>query len=1206
MPFLSRWPLSSYYALVAAFLLAIAPGGCGGSGGGTTGGRGGGLGLTGGAGRPAGSGGIGQAGGGAGGQGGLQAPGGGAAGVAGAVGAGGAVVGNGGAAGTAVPPNPCGYVPACTLGMVRCNGGAPQTCQPDPSPGPTAGCPLWQKTPDEPAMCSANQICIAATGRCACNDAQNAAACGSPGSPPTAGDICTAEGGTTHATCVKGADGCFTLTAAVPCAPDSVCKAPVGKVVPSGEACGCAPIVTDPAAGVTIKLLGTGCSMAQATAQTRLGSAADDAILVCRLEGTQPSCPTWKLNVACAAQQLTGGSDPGTTLPACVCKKPARWEADFAAATPEQQETLQKPGQFFVDPHPAMSTFMTGPPTGAQFPAACRFQTLTNALAQPHLTRVTAQHETSSNVHFLTDAGLPAVDGCDTPDSCEKFPLVVPAGVTVDTSDAGSFNPSHYVVDVDNVGAAGYAVLLNDGASLAGYTLDASGTNIAGLNAGVGVRAVLVSPPLAKDRTVALAPVTAALNQVLVLSRNVQDQVDSDTEVAVSAADQIGVLVRGQAQWNATYLSVIGGVGTTAGIVLDHAADDVSGSTAALVATHLNVNLAAPGRGVQVGTAGNGNGLDAAGPAEADAGNVLTILNDATDVGHGQGIPPRGVRVADQGIGLLIFDGSVTTTGLDVSGSTAEGAFVGYSILSSNTPAAAGVNINQGTITCPAAGSGAGVVSVGGLTTVNGTHIVGAQSAGMPLGNALSWIGVDVQSASGAVAGDVTLTGTASARTVIDTAPLLGADTTSLVGIRVGGVYGGEATATRLARLTIVDHTQVGGPDAGFLDGIVVNNGRFVSSGADVTVTENWRDGIQLLGRFNPGNLAEPVGRVSLTGGTISNNRRLGIWVADQVPVALNDVTVTGNGTTPAANNTLGSARVGGGIDVIQSQSPAEDAYLFKMIGSRILKNKGCGVSLTGGDSFIGGGGKRVCGVGPRPATPNRGGKVAADLELNTISGNLGVGLYISEAPDGGDENDATEVILQENTVTGNLTTTFDAVEPIAGGIYFAASDPDGQLTVAGAGLACAGPAPAACTRVRVEKFLGNTVSCNGRHELGFAIPQRTASSDAVPWNIGSAVGSVDMALACSASAFPNTLSGYGSRPGVDLGLAVTTPVIHINALGVHWMNAVPAAGVDYSAVLGASATGNGDALPPGAAPSPAKGFVFCSPVAAACGATTP
>ena len=142
---------------------------------------------------------------------------------------------------------------------------------------------------------------------------------------------------------------------------------------------------------------------------------------------------------------------PGSIQRGIFGEKPARWAADFEAATPEQQGALQQPGQFFVDPNPAMSTFMTGAPTGAQFPAACRFRTLTTALAQPNLRRATAQHETSSNVHFLTAASSAATIGCDTPNSCEKFPLVVPADVSVDTADIGSFNPSHYVIDVDSV-----------------------------------------------------------------------------------------------------------------------------------------------------------------------------------------------------------------------------------------------------------------------------------------------------------------------------------------------------------------------------------------------------------------------------------------------------------------------------------------------------------------------------------------------------------------------------------------------------------------------------------------------------------------------------------------------------------------------------------------------------------------------------------
>jgi hypothetical protein len=81
------------------------------------------------------------------------------------------------------------------------------------------------------------------------------------------------------------------------------------------------------------------------------------------------------------------------------------------------------------------------------------------------------------------------------------------------------------------------------------------------------------------------------------------------------------------------------------------------------------------------------------------------------------------------------------------------------------------------------------------------------------------------------------------------------------------------------------------------------------------------------------------------------------------------------------------------------------------------------------------------------------------------------------------------------------------------------------------------------------------------------------------------------MTTACSAAALPNTLTGYGSQPGLDLGLAVTTPSIGVTALGVHWQNAVPAAGVDYSAALGVAPTGNNDA----------NAYVFCTATAATC-----
>ena len=230
----------------------------------------------------------------------------------------------------------------------------------------------------------------------------------------------------------------------------------------------------------------------------------DDAILVCAMSGT---CPVWTVQTGCSLQQLTGGTDPATGMPACVCKAPA------------------KAGQYWVDPDPAMSTFMNGAPTGAQFPAACRFRTLTTALKTAGATEVVAQHESSSNVHFLTNAGVAGVTDCTLlPNTCEVFPLEIPAGVHMYTADSGSFNPNHYVVDIDSTGGKTYGVLMNPGATVEGYTFDASGTTnlnqgctIAGSTCAVPISAVVVSPA-SNGPPAALAPFTATLNQVQVLT----------------------------------------------------------------------------------------------------------------------------------------------------------------------------------------------------------------------------------------------------------------------------------------------------------------------------------------------------------------------------------------------------------------------------------------------------------------------------------------------------------------------------------------------------------------------------------------------------------------------------------------------------------------------------------------------------------------
>lgn len=1122
------------------------------------------------------------------------------------------LVASGGAAGAA---NSCGPATSvCTAGATACSDkGVPQVCVADGN-----GCANWRLQP----ACSAAQTCNPTNGACECQDDP---ACGSPAA---VGDFCPTPGATTHSTCLKGTDGCYTVMAGVPCASGETCNVAATILELQGKACGCPPPVVADAANAggldkSVKLLGTGCTMAQAMVQARLGSPADDAVLSCQ---NTNDCPIWQVLTNCGAQQLTGGIDPVTTLPACVCRKPA-------------QE-----GQYYVDPDPGMSTFMTGPPTGAQFPDACRLRTLTTALKQqsPPVTEVIAYHESSSNVHFRTRTSTPGALDCATSGACEVFPMDIPAGVRVYTADVGSFNPSHYVIDVDQLTtSAGYAVLLNDRASLEGVTIDASATNPTGVNAGGGVTSVVISPIQgAWKNAPAVAPVTATLNQVRILCNAADPSAPSLRASLAALPAQTCLNVRGQAHWTATYLSIVGGTGTGRGILVNHATDAVAGSTASLTASHLNVILSgAPAIGVAIGSGMSG-----------DAGNVVSVTNDAVD--HGV----NAIKVGARGTAVQILGGTATFNGVDV-GSTG-GALRGYEIDGSSSPAAMAVNINQGSImAAPGLEGGVGVHATGGLTTINGTHITGPQAASPPGGSpGIPWIGVQVEQATGASneVGDVTLTGTATARTVIDTAPLALANATAAAGVVVG--TGTEPpTSTRLPRLSISNNTLV----TGHLDGIVVNNGRLVSTGTNVSSTGNWRDGLQIFSTLNVTGTepSDPTSRVAVTGAALSANGRLGVLVRDVAPVALDGVKVVGNGAGAIGGNGLRFPNGTGGIDVQRSQITGGTAFLFNLLNSTVSGNTGCGVTLSGGDdtgvnrASAGDPGLRICGVGvsatnvpgpavasvssnpPTVATPgttatNIGGKVSAVLRGNTVQNNSGVGIYITEARDfdpSSATDDVTEATVQNNFVTGNLTSVpMTGAEPAAGGIYVASSNftntgcpaasagctsngLDGILTAedlgcedAAASVDTSGSTPrknhAACTRVRMETFLGNTVACNGRAQLGFVIPQRlTTMAAASGWDIGSNASLVGVTLAdrCAAAATPNRLAGYSVSTG-SLGLVIpgtaTDPVklqslVHVSAYGVFWNTTTLASGTDYSSSLAASPQGNNDALSWGVCP---------------------
>ena len=232
--------LTSNFFISLTALVALGVAGCGGSGEGSGGAGGKGGNSAGGKGGTAGAGAVG------GGKGGTAplgtggaagGPGGSAGGSIGSGGSAGAGTGGiGGAAGGVGGHAPnCGETVVCTVGASRCDSGAPQTCMMDP----TTLCPFWATTANQPAQCSANQTCVAATGTCVCKDAPGC------GATPAAGDFCPTAGAATHSSCVMQADGCFTVTDGTACAAGQTCNAAAGTVVAAGTACGCSPVSAD-------------------------------------------------------------------------------------------------------------------------------------------------------------------------------------------------------------------------------------------------------------------------------------------------------------------------------------------------------------------------------------------------------------------------------------------------------------------------------------------------------------------------------------------------------------------------------------------------------------------------------------------------------------------------------------------------------------------------------------------------------------------------------------------------------------------------------------------------------------------------------------------------------------------------------------------------------------------------------------------------
>ncbi|MEO8213814.1 MAG: right-handed parallel beta-helix repeat-containing protein, partial [Myxococcales bacterium] len=577
--------------------------------------------------------------------------------------------------------------------------------------------------------------------------------------------------------------------------------------------------------------------------------------------------------------------------------------------------------------------------------------------------------------------------------------------------------------------------------------------------------------------------------------------------------------------------------------------------TISAVATAINVDY--PGAGTApagfTGTSITGTAIGATGVAVADASSRVTLSASRFDVSGNQGIQVLGgqatlnaviLNVSGAG-GFGIQNNAGTTTVTGTSPVTVSGAgSTGLQLLGAGAVATlTGTTFSLTNVT--AASRGIDVLTATPMLTMTGGSVTLTNAA------AAGAVGVDVQNASTVALSGTTVTTGAMANGVrardtamvtingasvvtnscaVTTPVTVGCDTINGV---VGSTTGsGIIIPAGVANAGVVVNVAGTTQVTKYQRGIEVNDGSLAVTGT-VQINGNTDDGVRSWGLANT-----TTTTVSITGATINGNGDQGVSVNTSVPTTVQMSTINSN--------------KGDGIAVQGSQATDQAGFRFLASTNTVRLNGGRGVYVSGDASRSG-----------------------VRIEGNTIAANVLEGIRISELS--ADALNLTEASITGNTVNGNLTSAATAPAHIlAGGVFFT-------------GMTTLGAAASAPVRITLASFLGNRVFANGRHEIGFDVAQLAGA-----WDISSNSSAVDMALVCSDSARPNSVYCYDTVPGEDLGVAIpASSGILIKAKGVHFQNALPLAGRDYS---------TGIAAPTTLTPEPTDGvFLSCVAATGAC-----
>jgi hypothetical protein len=269
------------------------------------------------------------------------------------------------------------------------------------------------------APCTTDANCPTGQG-CGGDGACGAAALECPGYVPgvgvcRVGTSCDASGKLVPCTSTGGV--CAVAQAPQGCPPPQTCQGAAGEA-----ACRCPPAGVD---------AGQGC--ATAGAEACVGA----RWLRC---AASAGCQVWSVAADCGSSGLVCGA----TAVACAC--PANDGPDFLADAVAGSPAGASPA-----------------PTGVASPAACRFRSLTDALAAAGASTRTGRAVRASG--WASGAAMVFSEA-----NGEAFPIRVPAGVALTPQDGV---PGHYAIQpaspVPSAGGVAPVVALEEGAGLAGF-----------------------------------------------------------------------------------------------------------------------------------------------------------------------------------------------------------------------------------------------------------------------------------------------------------------------------------------------------------------------------------------------------------------------------------------------------------------------------------------------------------------------------------------------------------------------------------------------------------------------------------------------------------------------------------------------------------------------------------------------------------------